>query len=139
METALYEGSIIAGKYRLERALARGGMGAVWVARHLQLDLDVAIKFMASEFTTSAEARTRFEREAKASAQLKIPNVVQVQDYGIEDDTPYMVMELLEGEDLQGRLGREGRLAPAATLTIIEQVCRALRRAHEMGFVHRDL
>ncbi|WP_437627861.1 serine/threonine-protein kinase [Sorangium sp. So ce1151] len=137
--TSLAEGSVIAGRYRLERMLARGGMGSIWVARHLQLDVGVAVKLMASEYAASTTARARFEREARAAAQLKIPNVVHVHDYGIEDDTPFLVMELLEGEDLETRLAREGRLTEAATLTIVTQVCKALRRAHEMGVIHRDL
>src|SRR5690242_7315764 len=103
-------GLVIAGRYRLERVLAKGGMGSVWVARHLLLDSDLAIKFMAPEYAASAEARARFEREAKASAQLRIPNVAQVYDYGVEDELPYLVMELLDGEDLNARLAREGRL-----------------------------
>src|SRR4051794_11559511 len=101
---SLSPGLMIASRYRLERELARGGMGSVWLARHAQLDADVAIKFMAPEYSDSAEARERFEREAKACAQLKMPNVVQVHDYGIEGDTPYLVMELLVGEDLATRL-----------------------------------
>src|SRR5580704_8971012 len=133
------ENQLIAGRYRLTRALARGGMGSVWVARHLQLDLDVAVKFMAPEYASSADARSRFEREAKASAQLKSPNVVQVHDYGVEDGTPFIVMELLDGEDLELRLGREARLSPAGTAADLVPVCRALRRAHEAGLVHRDL
>ncbi|WP_437518047.1 serine/threonine-protein kinase [Sorangium sp. So ce1099] len=137
--TSLAEGSVIAGRYRLERMLARGGMGSIWVARHLQLDVGVAVKLMASEYAASTTARARFEREARAAAQLKIPNVVHVHDYGIEDDTPFLVMELLEGEDLETRLAREGRLTGAATLTIVTQVCKALRRAHETGVIHRDL
>jgi serine/threonine-protein kinase len=132
-------GSVIAGKYRLDRALARGGMGAVWVARHLQLGVDVAIKFMAPELASSADLKNRFDREARSSAQMRSANVVQIHDYGLEDQTPYMVMELLEGEDLEARLRREGRLTPAATQIVVEQVCRALRRAHELGLVHRDL
>jgi serine/threonine protein kinase len=132
-------GTHLAGKYRLERALARGGMGSVWVARHLHLDVEVAIKLMAPELAASAEGRVRFEREAKASAQLKIANAVQIHDYGIEDDTPYLVMELLEGEDLEARLMRERRLSLSATLGIVDPVCKALRRAHEVGLVHRDL
>src|SRR5688572_31814764 len=91
-------GSVIAGRYRLERPLAKGGMGSVWVARHLQLDTDVALKFMASAYAESSDARARFEREAKASAQLKSPYVVQVHDYGVDEGTPFLVMELLEGE-----------------------------------------
>jgi eukaryotic-like serine/threonine-protein kinase len=69
-------GSIIASKYFLERPLARGGMGTVWVARHLQLDSEVAIKFMAPEYGAHADLRARFEREAKASALMKVANVV---------------------------------------------------------------
>ncbi|MDC0676143.1 serine/threonine-protein kinase [Sorangium atrum] len=136
---SLAEGSVVAGRYRLERTLARGGMGAIWVARHLQLDATVAVKLMAPEYAASSTARARFEREARAAAQLKIPNVVHVHDYGVEGDTPFLVMELLDGEDLETRLSREGRLSMAATLGIVTQVCKALRRAHEMGIVHRDL
>jgi hypothetical protein len=136
---ALEIGTVIAGGYRLDRQLARGGMGSLWIARHLRLDVDVAIKFMTSEYAASPEARARFEREARASAQLKSPNVVQVHDYGVEGDTPYIVMELLEGEDLNARLARVGRLSIAATATLVDQVCKALRRSHEVGLVHRDL
>jgi serine/threonine protein kinase len=132
-------GSIIAGKYRLERPLARGGMGAVWVGKHIELDSNVALKFMAPEYGTRPELRARFEREAKASALMKVANVVHVYDYGIEDDTPYLVMELLHGEDLATRLAREGRLSPAAMVRIVDQVCKGLRRAHEVGLIHRDL
>jgi serine/threonine-protein kinase len=138
---ALEAGAVIAGRYQLERSLAQGGMGAVWVARHLQLDTEVAIKFMAPEHAASSdsELRARFEREAKASARLKLPNVIQVHDYGIEDGTPYLVMELLEGEDLEQRLSRAGRLTPAATLAVVEPVCKALGHAHGVGLIHRDL
>jgi serine/threonine protein kinase len=135
----LEPGVLIAAGYRLERPLARGGMGSVWVARHLRLDVDVAIKFMTPEYAASAEARARFEREAKASAQLRSPHVVQVHDYGVESETPYIVMELLEGEDLDTRLKRAGRLSLPDTWFVLDIVCRALARAHEVGLVHRDL
>jgi serine/threonine protein kinase len=135
----LIEKRTIAGRYRLERPLARGGMGSVWVARHLTLDVDVAVKFMAPELASSSEAQKRFEREAKASASLRIANAVHVYDYGIEEGTPYLAMELLEGEDLAARLGRQGRLDKAAMSSLVSQVSKALRRAHEIGLVHRDL
>ncbi len=135
----LERGSIVTGRYRLERPLAQGAMGCVWVARHLQLDVDVAIKLMAPGFAESDEARVRFEREAKASALLKVPNAVHVYDYGIEAGAPFLVMELLEGEDLAARLHRQGRLSLAATLAVIEPIGKALRRARELGLVHRDL
>ncbi|MDC3957235.1 serine/threonine protein kinase [Polyangium jinanense] len=114
-------------------------MGSVWVARHLQLDVDIAIKFMAPQVASSADLRARFEREAKVAAILKSPNAAQVHDYGVEDGSPYIVMELLEGEDLAACLARERRLSLRATLDILEQVGKALRRAHELGLIHRDL
>jgi serine/threonine-protein kinase len=132
-------GRVIGGRYRLERPLAQGGMGAVWVAQHMQLDTAVAVKFMDAEYAASPEARARFEREAKASAQIKHPNAVQVYDYGLEGETPYIAMELLEGEDLDKRLQRVGRLSLSATACILTDACKALRRAHEMGLIHRDL
>ena len=133
------QGQIIAGRYRLERPLARGGMGSVWVARHLQLDTDVALKLILPERSESVNARARFEREAKAGAAIRSPHVVQVLDYGVDGDMPFLAMELLEGEDLAARITREGRLSLAATAAVLVPVCKALKRAHEAGLVHRDL
>jgi serine/threonine protein kinase len=132
-------GTTIGGRYRLKGELAKGGMGAVWVAKHLQLEVDVAIKFMAPAAVSSAVARARFEREAKAAAQLHHPNIVHVYDCGIEEGTPYLVMELLRGESLDERLKRELRLSLQATAALLIPIGRGLRRAHEAGFVHRDL
>jgi eukaryotic-like serine/threonine-protein kinase len=132
-------GEVIAGKYRLSGMLAHGGMGSVWRARHLLLDVDVAVKLMAPTLATSADQRARFAREAKAAAQIKSPHVVQIHDYGLDGDTPYIVMELLEGEDLGARLRREKRLTPAIAATILTQLGRGLRKAHDMGIVHRDI
>jgi serine/threonine-protein kinase len=133
------EGRILAGKYALERPLARGGMGVVWVVRHVQLDAMMAAKFMGMSTVASPTARSRFEREARAAAQLSSPHVVQVHDYGVEADTPYLIMELLRGEDLGARLRRMARLSPAAVSEMLSQAARALRRAHDAGIVHRDL
>jgi len=137
--SAIKEGRVIAARYKLERPLARGGMGSVWIARHLHLESTLAIKFIESKLAQLPEARGRFEREAKVAAQLQGPNLVQIHDYGIDDDTPYMVMEYLQGEDLCARLNRETRLSFEVTAEIVVQVARALRRAHEAGIVHRDL
>ncbi|HTN87294.1 MAG TPA: serine/threonine-protein kinase, partial [Sorangium sp.] len=133
------EGALIAGKLRLERPLASGGMGAVWVARHLLLDTDVAVKFINTEGDAPGSLRARFLQEAKASLRIKSPHVVQVLDYGVEDGTPFMVMELLEGEDLRAHLERAGRLSLEATYQLLAPLGRALRRAHSIGLVHRDL
>jgi serine/threonine-protein kinase len=135
----LAPGVVIAGKYRLERPLARGGMGSLWEAQHVQLRVPLAIKFMEPTYAASAVGRTRFEREALAAAQLRHPNVVHVQDYGVEGDFPYIVMELLLGEDLSKRLKRLRRLPLPAVVAILTQTTKALRRAHEGGFIHRDL
>lgn len=135
----LAQGVVIAGKYRLERPLARGGMGSLWEAQHAQLRVPLAIKFMEPTYAASAIGRTRFEREAMAMAQLRHPNVVHVQDYGVEGDLPYIVMELLLGEDLSKRLKRLRRLPLPVVATMLAQMAKALRRAHEGGFIHRDL
>src|SRR5262245_32347200 len=105
------ENQIIAGKYKLERQVARGGMGAVWAARNMQLNIPVAVKFMAPDTIGSAELVARFEREAKAAAQLRSPHVVHIYEHGVVHGTPFMVMEFLEGEDLSKRLRTRGRLS----------------------------
>ncbi|WP_437757934.1 protein kinase domain-containing protein [Sorangium sp. So ce1389] len=132
-------GSVLIGKYRLERPLSRGGMGSVWVARHLQLGTPVAVKFMDPAYAESPAFRTRFEREARAAAQLKTPHVVQVHDFGFHESVPYLVMELLQGEDLNARLQRRGRLPLLEAHRILAQTGKALRSAHDAGLVHRDL
>ena len=132
-------GAVIAGRYRLEKRLAVGGMGSLWTAQHTQLDTRVAIKFMDPNHAGSAMGRTRFEREAKTAASLKSAHVVQVHDYGVEDDRPYIVMELLQGEDLGKRLKRERRVSLQVASGILMQIARGLRRAHDAGLIHRDL
>ncbi len=139
-------GSVVASKYRLERPLSHGSMGSVWVARHIALDSLVAIKFMVhtamgghSSASRQVESRTRFEREAKAAAQIRGANVVQILDYGVDRDTPYIVMELLRGEDLGARLKRLERLSLEEVSVIMSAVARALDAAHAAGLVHRDL
>jgi eukaryotic-like serine/threonine-protein kinase len=136
---SLDQGVVIAGRYTLVRPLAKGGMGSVWIARHRDLEIDVTVKFMAPSLVAEAEARMRFEREAKVAARLRSQHVVQVHDYGVEDETPYIIMELLKGESLSTRIEREGRLAPAVMARLLIQICKALRTAHEAGLVHRDL
>jgi eukaryotic-like serine/threonine-protein kinase len=131
-------GRLVGGKYSLEREIGRGGMGSIWVALDTQLRRRVALKLMRSEMT-SASSRGRFEREAMAVARIQNPHVIQIYDYGIEDEAPYIVMELLEGEDLEARVGRHARLPIAAVATIVTQAAKALASAHSAGVVHRDL
>ncbi len=132
-------GLIIGDKYEIERPLARGGMGSVWVARHVKLGSTVAIKVLDADIAAASGAIARFEREARAAANLDTPHVVRVHDYGVEAGTPYLVMELLRGEDLNTRLRKRRRLSLAEAAKIVSQMGRALRRAHEAGIVHRDL
>ncbi len=133
-------GERIGDRYVLERRIGGGGMGAIWLARDSQLQRSVAVKLMASPATgLTSSALKQFEQEAKAIAQLRHPNVVQVHDYGVDAGVPYIVMELLEGEDLEKLLERRGRLAPALVAGLLKPVARALSAAHAAGIVHRDL
>ncbi len=114
-------------------------MGAVWVARHVTLGSPVAVKFLDARLADSSAFVARFEREARAAASIQSPHVVQVYDFGVDNGTPYLAMELLRGEDLRTRLRRMGRLSLGTTAGLVVQVGKALRRAHEAGIIHRDI
>jgi serine/threonine protein kinase len=133
-------GEQITPTLRLSRLLGQGGMGSVWIADHLALRTQVAVKFMSPAFAAHAGFVERFHREAMAAAQIKSPHVAQVFDHGVtEDGTPYIVMELLEGEDLRHRIKQRGPLPVAEVVHIIAQAAKALGRAHQLGIVHRDI
>ncbi len=135
----LKEGAVIADRFRLIRLLGEGGMGEVWAAQHASLDIPCAVKFIHAESADNPDVRARFEREAKAAAQLRSSNVVQILDYGVYEATPYIAMEYLDGEPLNARLKRRGRLDAHETVRIIAGVGKALTKAHAAGIVHRDL
>src|SRR5258708_16426308 len=130
---------VIAERFKLTRLLGQGGMGSVWLATHLGLDIPCAVKFIAGAVAPIGEAQARFEREAKAAASLRSPHVVQILDHGIFEGTPYIAMELLDGEEFGKRLHRVGRMSPHEVVKIITEVGRALTKAHAIGIVHRDL
>ncbi|MEM9694666.1 MAG: protein kinase, partial [Myxococcota bacterium] len=130
---------VVADRYRLDRQLAKGGMGTVWVARHIELDVDVAIKFIADDLVENEVGRRRFKREARAAARLKSPHVTHIHDYGLCEGTPYIAMELLAGEALDERLDAVGHLHLDEAQAICRQLASGLRIAHEAGIVHRDL
>ena len=132
-------GEIVGGRFRLEEEIARGGMGAVWRAHHTTLEVPCAVKFISEHAVGRKDARGRFKREARAAARLRGPNVVQIYDFGMWRDVPYIAMELLEGEDLFTRLDRAGTLDELETVDIVSDVASALTKAHELGIVHRDL
>jgi eukaryotic-like serine/threonine-protein kinase len=129
---------VVASKYELRRQIGRGGMGAVWEAYDLVLRRLVALKLLASDHA-SPDALRAFEREAMALAQIRNDHIVQVHDYGVDEGFPYIVMELLHGEDLETRLRREKRLSPSAILTLLRQLADGLTAAVAAGVVHRDL
>lgn len=135
----LQEGKQIGGRFLLRRLLGRGGMGEVWEAQHVLLDRTVAIKFLNIVATRSEEARARFMGEARALGRLSSPHIVQIFDAGVEDDTPYLAMELLAGDELSARLAREQRLPLETCLQIAREVAEALETAHGMGIIHRDI
>ncbi len=133
-------GAVIAGRYRLESIVGKGGMGAVWSATHLGLHRVVAVKIISSDFARSHDLRARFDTEAKAAAKLQSRHVVQIYDNGeLADGTPFIAMELLQGESLQTRLVHGGPVSLAETVQVVSQVARALGRAHAAGIVHRDI
>src|SRR6478609_2819144 len=114
-------------------------MGSVWEARHVSLGTSSAIKFIEAEYADSQEARSRFDKEAKAAATIQSKHAIQIYDHGVtEDGKPYIVMELLQGEPLDKVIDR-GPISLYDTARIIQQVCRGLARAHERGIIHRDL
>jgi serine/threonine-protein kinase len=130
---------VLAERYRLIEPLGQGGMGTVWRAEHVELGSKVAIKLIDAGIAESSDALGRFKREAKAAAALASAHVVQIFDYGVDNGTPYIAMELLDGESLGDRLDRTGTLSPKETLRVLTHAGFALDRAHEAGIVHRDI
>ncbi len=132
-------GELVSRKYRLLRRIAEGGMGEVWSVRNERTNRDFAIKFLLPELARDPEALHRFVREAKATGQMRHPNVVTAMDAGMHEGRPYLVMELLSGESLEARLARDGHLDELETCILLAQVAQALEHAHASALVHRDL
>jgi serine/threonine protein kinase len=132
-------GSVVEDRYELTRVIGRGGMGEIWEAHDRQLEGPCAIKFILQHLMNDKEVRSRFGREAKAVARLRTPHAVHIYSVGEQNQTPYLAMELLQGETLYAVLERTSKLGYAVTLSIVEQIAEALTAAHEAGIVHRDL
>ena len=133
-------GETLAGKYLVERVLASGGMGVVVAAQHNQLDERVAIKFLIPEALQNRDTVERFAREAKAAVRIKSEHVARVLDVGeIPGGSPYIVMEFLEGEDLEEYVARRGRAPIEEAVGFVLQASEAIAEAHALGIVHRDL
>jgi serine/threonine-protein kinase len=128
---------VVDGKYRVERVVGRGGMGAVLLATHLTLDQPVALKVLLRRDGSAAQ---RFAREARLAAKLRSEHVCRVLDVGVaEEGEPYMVLEYLEGQGLDALLRKRGRLGVEQALTYFMQMCEVVAEAHRRGIVHRDL
>jgi serine/threonine protein kinase len=135
---------VIDGKYRLERLIAHGGMGSVYRAVHQQLERNVAIKILRAEFLADQVIAERFNREARAAAKLKHPNIVAIYDFGFMlNGGAYLVMELIEGrslrEELRTHSAGHGQMRPERAVAIMTQVCAGIEAAHRQGIIHRDL
>jgi serine/threonine-protein kinase len=133
-------GQTLDEKYRIEQRLSAGGMGAVYRARHLQMDRPVAIKVLHQGLLADEAARIRFQREARAAVRLQHQNAVSVTDFGeTADGYVYLVMELLEGPTLREILVKEAPIETARAISIMLQASAAVAAAHEAGIIHRDL
>jgi serine/threonine-protein kinase len=133
--------SILDEKYRIEEKIGEGGMGKVYKATHILMDIKVAIKILHPHLSSDTNALGRFRREARAAAQIRHPNAVAVIDFGVAKDTSmaYLVMEFLEGIELREKMKRQVQLGYEETFLILDQVCSAVQAAHLKGIIHRDL
>jgi serine/threonine-protein kinase len=141
MSATLGAGTIFASRYRVTRCIATGGMGAVYEVVHLETHRRHALKVMHPHLFQSEDMRDRFKLEARIAAEVDSEYIVSVSDAGVDDATqmPFLVMELLRGEELGDRLKRLARLPPEEVVTYMEQAASALDRTHAASIVHRDL
>ncbi|MBF6605958.1 MAG: Stk1 family PASTA domain-containing Ser/Thr kinase [Chloroflexi bacterium] len=132
-------GSVLGGRYRLMELLGQGGMATIYRAHDSQLDRDVAVKVLRPEYGRDPDFGVRFRHEAQAAASLNDPNIVSVYDFGQDEHGPYIVMELVDGEDLATIIRRNGPLGVRQAARLTAEVARALSAAHARGIVHRDV
>jgi len=131
---------IIAGRFRVECEIGRGGMGTVYRALHLGLERPVAVKILKQEFAAASEVAERFMREARTMSRLRHPRAAMIFDAGhLADGRPFIVMEYVEGATLAETLAREGTFAPERAVRVASEICDVLAEAHALGIVHRDL
>ena len=133
------EGTVLAGRYRLEERIAVGGMGEVWRARDETLEREVAVKVLRPESSSDSTFVERFRAEARHAGGLTHPNIGTVHDYGEDDGSAFLVMELLDGQPLSDIIRDRAPMDPAEVTEILYQAAIALQSAHEAGVVHRDV
>ncbi|HEY5937837.1 MAG TPA: serine/threonine-protein kinase [Kofleriaceae bacterium] len=139
MTSSVQVGELIAGKYRLEHEIGAGGMGVVYAATHIALDQRVALKFLLVEAARNPEMVERFMREARAAAKIQSEHVARVIDVGEREGMPYIVMEYLEGDDLENIVDVQGPLPVGDAVRYVLHTCEALAEVHVQGIVHRDI
>jgi serine/threonine-protein kinase len=132
-------GTILGGRYRLVELLGQGGMARIYRGHDNQLDRDVAVKLLRPEYGRDPDFSSRFRQEAQNAASLNHPNIVGVHDFGQDEAGPFIVMELVDGEDLASIVKRSGALPPRQAARITAETARALHAAHQRGIVHRDV
>jgi serine/threonine-protein kinase len=132
--------TVVDGKYRIDAVVGRGGMGAVFRARDVRLERDVAVKVVRAETMANPESRARFQREAQIVARLQHPGIVAIFDYGnLAHGAAFLVMEFVAGEDLRHLLKREHKLAPGRVVELVGGIASGVDAAHRAGVLHRDL
>ncbi len=132
-------GDVLGGRYRLVELLGQGGMATIYRATDAQLGREVAVKVLHPEYGRDPDFVARFKQEAQAAASLSHPNIVGVYDFGTDADGPYIVMELVDGEDVATLIARNGPLPPRQAARLAAEVAHALAAAHARGIVHRDV
>src|SRR5215213_1822148 len=132
-------GTVLGGRYRLVELLGQGGMATIYRGHDTQLGRDVAVKLLRPEYGRDPDFSSRFRQEAQNAASLNHPNIVGVHDYGQDEAGPFIVMELVDGEDLASIIRRSGALPPRQAARIAAETARALHAAHQRGIVHRDV
>lgn len=132
-------GDVVSAKYRIESIVGHGGMATVYAATHLELEDHVALKFLNPEYATSETVVARFVQEARAMFRLKSPHVGKVLDVGKHEGTPYIVLELLEGDTLEQLVRTGGPMRPELAREITFQACEGIAEAHALGIIHRDI
>ncbi|MEO8874266.1 MAG: protein kinase [Polyangiaceae bacterium] len=138
----LRPGLIVAGRYRIEQQIGEGGMGAVYLVRHVRTDEMLALKVLHADVLKDATAVERFRREARAPAKIASEHIARVTDADTAEDldnAPFYVMEYLRGRDLDRVLAEDGPITPTQVVEYLRQTARALDKAHQLGIIHRDL